>query len=72
MAELPLAPVERIMRKIGLSEGVDRVSERAVQELRDELESIAVELSKKSAIYSKHAGRKTITHEDVRLAREQK
>ena len=72
MAEIPLAPIERIMRKAGMGKGVDRVSERAVEELRDELDSIASELSEKAAVYAKHAGRKTINHEDVKLALEQK
>ncbi|MEA1924301.1 MAG: histone family protein [Candidatus Altiarchaeota archaeon] len=72
MAEIPLAPVERIMRRTGMSKGVDRVSERAVEDLRNELESLAVELSTKAAVFAKHAGRKTITPEDVKLAGEQK
>ncbi len=72
MAEIPLAPIERIMRKTGMSKGVDRVSERAVEELRDMVESVAVELSNNAAVFAKHAGRKTINHEDVKLAKEQK
>lgn len=59
------------MRKEGMAKEVDRVSERAVEELRDELEKMAEEMSRKSAVFAKHAKRKTITHEDVKLAREQ-
>jgi len=72
MAEIPLAPIERIMRKAGMAKGVDRVSERAVMELRDDVESMVTELSVNAAVFARHAGRKTINQEDVRLAREQK
>ena len=72
MAEIPLAPVERIMRQAGVSKGVDRVSEDAVKELRDEISSFASRLADKAAVFAKHAGRKTVTREDVKLAVEQK
>jgi len=72
MAEIPLAPIERIMRRSSMIAGIERVSGRAVEELRDEIESIAIEISRKAAIFAKHAGRKTINHEDVKLAKEQK
>ncbi|RLI90502.1 MAG: histone, partial [Candidatus Altiarchaeales archaeon] len=63
----PLAPVERIMRRVSMGEGVDRISEAAVVELRDRLERIAEKIARRAAIYAKHAGRKTIHPEDVKL-----
>jgi histone H3/H4 len=66
MADIPLAPVERIMRRAG---GDVRVSEEATKELRDVLEEFAVQLSEKASKFARHAGRKTITGEDVKLAK---
>ena len=66
MADIPLAPVERIMRRAG---GDVRVSEGATIEMRDVLEEFAAQLSEKAAKFARHAGRKTISGEDVKLAR---
>jgi len=63
MGELPLAAMERIIRKgAGL-----RVSESAAKEMAQYLEEEGVRISQKAAMFSKHAGRKTITDEDLRL-----
>ena len=64
MPELPLATVERLIRKAG----AERVSEDAAEALADILEEYASEVSQKAILLSKHAGRKTITGEDIRLA----
>jgi len=61
--EIPAAPIDRIFHKAG----AERVSEDAVQVLRDVLEQIAYELASKSIEAAKHAGRKTVTADDVRL-----
>ena len=63
MPELPLAPIDRIFHKAG----AERVGEDAVQLLRDILEYIAYEIAAKSVELAKHAGRKTVTAEDVRM-----
>jgi histone H3/H4 len=65
MGELPLAPLERIMRNAG----ADRVSEDAVIALAEIIEDVAEELSEDAIAIAKHAGRKTIMAEDLRLAR---
>jgi len=65
MAELPLAPVKRIIKQSGAA----RVSEDAVEELRDELESHAEDRARQSKQYAEHAGRKTVQAADVRTSR---
>ncbi|MBN2518049.1 MAG: histone family protein [Candidatus Altiarchaeota archaeon] len=65
MSELPLAPLERIMRNAG----ADRVSEDAVIALATILEDVAEEISEDAIAIAKHAGRKTIMADDIRLAK---
>ncbi len=64
MPELPLAPLGRILRKAG----AERVSEDAVIAFRDVLEAIAEELAKSAVELARHANRKTVMAEDVKLA----
>ncbi len=64
MAEIPLAPVERLIKKAGAA----RVSEEAVKALRDYLEKKAIEVAKKAVDFAGHAGRKTVKVSDVELA----
>lgn len=66
MAELPLAPVKRIIKQAG----ADRVSEEAVEELRDELEAHAQERGREAKQYAEHAGRRTVQAEDVRASQD--
>ncbi len=61
---LPLAPVERIIRKAG----ADRVSEGAGIELARVLEDYGIEVSREAITLAKHAGRTTVKDEDIRLA----
>ncbi len=63
---LPLASIERIVRKAG----VERISKEALQEMKKLIEEIALQLAQESAVLAKHAGRKTIRVEDIRLAAE--
>ena len=61
---LPLAPVERIIRKAG----ADRVSEGAGIELARVLEDFGINVSREAITLAKHAGRTTVKDEDIRLA----
>ena len=62
MAELPNAPIKRIIKNAGAK----RVSEDAVEEFRDQLEDMAEELAADSLTYTRHADRKTLQKQDVK------
>lgn len=64
MANLPIAAVERVARKAG----VERISAEALQELAVSVEDIAAELVKEIETIAKHAGRRTVNPEDVKIA----
>lgn len=65
MSELPLAPVERIIR----NQGAKRVSQKAVEEFAEVLEDIAADIAAEANALAKHANRKTVKGDDVRLAK---
>lgn len=64
MTELPIAAVDRLIRKAG----AERVSEEAAEELSKILGDVAIDISKQAIELSKHAKRKTITKNDIQLA----
>lgn len=67
MANIPTAPVDRLMRKAG----ADRVSESAAKKMVEELEDYASDIARKAADVARHSGRKTVKAEDVKLALKQ-
>ena len=61
---LPLAPIDRLVR----SAGAGRVSAEAAEALRDILETIATNIGKVAVDFARHAKRKTVVEDDVKLA----
>ncbi len=64
MPILPLAPMERLLKKAG----APRVGEDAKLALAEVLEDFAQRLGQKAALLAGHAGRKTVKAEDIKLA----
>jgi len=62
---LPKAPVEKIIREAGAR----RVSEGAAIELAEILEKIGTDISIRAMKLARHAGRKTVTASDIKLAK---
>jgi histone H3/H4 len=60
---LPIATIERIVRKAG----VKRISSDAVEEISKTVEEIGTSLALDAAQAARHAKRKTILREDIRL-----
>jgi histone H3/H4 len=56
------------MKRLVKGAGAARVSEDAADALREVLEEFASDLATKAVQLAKHAGRKTITREDIKLA----
>jgi histone H3/H4 len=62
---LSLAAFERILKRAGAK----RVSQSALEEFSAVMEEKLYVVAKEAAILAKHAGRKTIIADDIRLAR---
>lgn len=63
---LPLAPCGRIIKEAG----ANRVSQGAIEELRDELEIYASERAQEAKEVAEHAGRQTVQREDLEVTRD--
>ncbi len=62
--EIPVAPLKRVIHKAG----AERVSRDAAEELRDVTEDMAFDIAKRAKRLAFHAGRKTVTRDDIKLA----
>jgi histone H3/H4 len=61
---LPLAPMEKILKKCG----AERVSDKSKVALKEVIEEIADEIAVNAIKLAQHAGRKTIKSKDIKLA----
>ena len=61
---LPLAAMEKILKKAG----AERVSDKSKEALKFILEEKAEEIAEAAIKFANHAGRKTIKVDDIKLA----
>ena len=61
---LPLFTFERLARKAGIK----RITADAVEELRDAVDEYGMAIAERAVKLSRHANRRTVMGEDVRLA----
>jgi len=64
MSEIPIAPVKRIIKNSGAA----RISDDAAVALADAMEEYAEVVAMQAVKLAKHAGRKTVTADDIELA----
>jgi len=65
LAILPLAAVKRVIKS---NANIDRVGADGVQALAELMEEEGTRVARRAVLLAKHAGRKTVTEEDIKLA----
>lgn len=64
MTIIPVAPVGRVIREAG----AERISENASAELARILEEYGIKISNEAIALARHAGRKTVKEDDIKMA----
>ncbi len=64
---IPIAPLYRILRKAGAR----RVSEEAKRTFVEQIADVAEKIAARAVELAKHAGRKTVQEEDIKLAKKE-
>lgn len=64
---IPVAPIDRLIRKAGAG----RVSDKGAEKLAQILEEVGENLARRAFEITEHTGRKTITDKDIELAYKQ-
>jgi histone H3/H4 len=64
MVNIPRAPIERLLKE---SSG-KRISKKATEQMAKIIENFIEDIAEDASVFCKHAGRKTITDEDILLA----
>ena len=62
--DIAIAPMRRIIK----AAGADRVSDEAAGALGEVLEDEGKQIAARALSFARHAGRKTVTKEDIKLA----
>jgi len=62
---LPLAAVKRVIKD---NANIDRVGADGIRALAELMEEEGTRIAQKAVLLAKHAGRKTVVEEDIRLA----
>ncbi len=65
MVKIPLATFEKLIKEVGADM---RVSNAAAKEMTVVVENTAKQIASDAVSFAKHAGRKTVTEEDIKLA----
>ncbi len=65
MGILPLAAVKRVVKD---NANIDRVGADGVRALAELMEDEGTRIAQRAVLLAKHAGRKTVVAEDIRLA----
>ena len=65
MVKIPLATFEKLIKEVGTDM---RVSGAAAKEMTVVVGEVAKRIAEDAVSFAKHAGRKTVTDEDIKLA----
>jgi len=65
---LPILPLAAVKRVIKDNANIDRVGADGIRALAELMEDEGTKIAQRAVLLAKHAGRKTVIEEDIRLA----